>query len=217
MKRATRYLAAILLVALVVGVILFVSLRTGTAKKTTTTVPGGKKVEVTPTDKLRVETAEGQPSIDLSTYRLSVEGLVDNKLSLSFDEIKALPAQERFVKLPCVEGWTDAATWKGPRLADLLERAGVQKKARTVVFDSPGGYSTSLTLDDVKATDPLLAYDVNGARLPDEQGYPLRLVVPNKLGYKWIKWVVAIKLIEGDYKGYWESRGYSNSADATGR
>jgi DMSO/TMAO reductase YedYZ molybdopterin-dependent catalytic subunit len=188
-----------------------------TSPKKQVRLPTGGKVSVTPTDKLHVETAEGQPTIDLSTYRLSVEGLVDNKLSLSFDEIKALPAQERFVKLPCVEGWTDSATWKGPRLADLLERAGVQKKAKTVVFDSPGGYSTSLTLVDVKATDPLLAYDVNGARLPDEQGYPLRLVVPNKLGYKWIKWVVTIKLIEGDYQGYWESRGYSNSADATGR
>jgi DMSO/TMAO reductase YedYZ molybdopterin-dependent catalytic subunit len=63
----------------------------------------------------------------------------------------------------------------------------------------------------------MLAYGVNGDRLPDEQGYPLRLVVPNRLGYKWIKWVVEIDLIKGSYQGYWESRGYSNDADATGR
>lgn len=216
MKKATRYLALILLVVLVVGVALFFSLRNRTPK-TTFSLPGGKKVEVTPTDKLRVETAEGQPKIDLSTYRLKVEGLVNNTLSLSFDDLKGLPAEERYVKLPCVEGWTDAGVWKGPRLSTVLQRAGVKKSAQTVVFASPGGYTTSLTLADVKAVDPLLAYGVNGDRLPDSQGYPLRLVVPDKLGYKWIKWVVDIKLIEGSYEGYWESRGYSNSAGAKGR
>ena len=74
-----------------------------------------------------------------------------------------------------------------------------------------------MTMADVKAVDPLLAYGVNGDRLPDSQGYPLRLVVPNKLGYKWIKWVVDIKLIQGSYEGYWESREYSNSAELKGR
>ena len=216
MKKTTLYLAAILLVALVVGVIVFLSMRNETPK-TTATLPGGKKAAVTPTDKLRVETAEGQPKIDINYYRLQVVGLVEKTLSLSFDDVKALPAEERYVKLPCVEGWTDAGIWKGPRLSTLLERAGVKKGAQTVVFTSPGGYTTSLTLDDVKATDPLLAYGVNGDRLPDEQGYPLRLVVPNKLGYKWIKWVTGIKLIKGNYEGYWESRGYSNDAYATGR
>jgi DMSO/TMAO reductase YedYZ molybdopterin-dependent catalytic subunit len=136
---------------------------------------------------------------------------------LSFEDVKSLAAEERFVKLPCVEGWTQAGVWKGPRPQTVLDRAGVQKGARTVVFTSPGGYSTSLTLSDVKKNDPLLAYGVNDGRLPDEQGYPLRLVVPNKLGYKWIKWVTGIKLIKGTYEGYWESRGYSNDADATGR
>ena len=136
MKKATRYLVAILVVALVVGVVVFFSLRTRTPK-TTFTLPGGKKVEVTPTDKLRVETAEGQPKIDLSTYRLKVEGLVNNTLSLSFNDLKGLPAEERYVKLPCVEGWTDAGVWKGPRLSTVLQRAGVRRARRRWSFHRP--------------------------------------------------------------------------------
>ena len=177
----------------------------------------GVKAKVTPNEKMRVRTAEDAPEIDLASYRLKVAGQVDTPLSLSFDDIKAMKPEERLVKLPCVEGWTEKAVWKGPRLADLLEKAGVSKGADTVVFTSPGGYSTSLSLKDISETDPLLAYGANGERLPDEQGYPLRLVVPKRLGYKWIKWVTGIKLIKGDYKGYWESRGYDNNADATGR
>lgn len=179
--------------------------------------PEGKEVSVTPVEKLRVRTAEGQPEVDVARYRLEVTGLVNNDLSLSFDDIKAMPQEERYVVLPCVEGWSDRGVWKGVRLSEVLERAGVERGAKTVVFGSPNDYTTSLTVDDVEKSDPILAYGVNGVRLPDEQGYPLRLVVPQKLGYKWIKWVDSIELIEGDYQGYWESRGYSNEADATGR
>ena len=89
--------------------------------------------------------------------------------------------------------------------------------ADNVVFSSPGGYTTSLTIADIEESDPLLAYEVNGEILPKNQGYPVRLVVPDKLGYKWIKWVTGIEVIAGEYKGYWESRGYSNEADARGR
>jgi DMSO/TMAO reductase YedYZ molybdopterin-dependent catalytic subunit len=185
--------------------------------KETIELPGGKEATVTPTSKMRVRTAEGQPTIDVDKFHLSVGGLVDKELSLTFAEIQAMPVEERYVRLPCVEGWSEDGVWRGVRLSDVLERAGVSKDARTVVFSSPGGYTTSLTVADVKKTDPILAYGVNGEKLPDGQGYPLRLVVPNKLGYKWIKWVDSIELIKGDYEGYWESRGYSNTADATGR
>ncbi len=210
------YLATGLLVALIIGAVVYVAVGKN-SPKARIKAPGGGTAEVTPTDKMRVRTAEGQPDIDLSSYKLEVTGLVRTPFSLSFDDVLALPAEERFVKLPCVEGWTEAGTWKGPRLALLLERAGVGNDALTVVFTSPNGYTTSLTLADVKATDPLLAYGVNGGRLPDKQGYPLRLVVPDRLGYKWIKWVTGIELVKGGYEGYWESRGYSNEADTNGR
>jgi DMSO/TMAO reductase YedYZ molybdopterin-dependent catalytic subunit len=143
--------------------------------------------------------------------------MVEKPLSFSFDDILAMQAEERLVDLPCVEGWTETALWKGARLAPLLESAGVMEGADNVVFSSPGGYTTSLTLADIAETDPLLAYGSNGEMLPHEQGFPVKLVVPDRLGYKWIKWVTSIEVISGEYEGYWETRGYSNEADASGR
>ena len=174
----------------------------------------GEQAQVTPTDRMRVRTAEREPQIDPSTWRLKVSGLVDRELSLTLDEVLGRPAEERLVELPCVEGWKETALWKGVRLAPLLEEAGMYDDAETVVFSSPGGYTTSLTVQDIRETDPLLAYQVNGEPLPQEQGYPLRLVVPQRLGYKWIKWVTGIQAIRGEYEGYWESYGYSNEARA---
>jgi DMSO/TMAO reductase YedYZ molybdopterin-dependent catalytic subunit len=215
-KKFKYYVVISIIVAVLIGGVTYavLQMRTPSAK---VKGPGGKTAEVTPTKDMRVETAEGTPHIDISTYRLKVSGLVNRPLSQSLTDIKAMNFEERLVKLPCVEGWTEKALWKGPRLADVLEKAGVQKGAETVIFSSPGGYTTSLTVEDVKKTDPLLAYEVNGDKLPVNQGYPVRLVVPKKLGYKWIKWVIEIKIAKGEYKGYWESRGYSNEADATGR
>jgi len=212
-----RLLILVIVLAAIVGLLVYLGIGHKSGGTTRINVPGVGTKDVTPTAKLGVRTAEGQPKVDLATYRLKVSGLVGKTLSITFDQLKAMPSVERYVVLPCVEGWSDRGVWKGVKLSDVLARAGVKDTARTVVFKSPGGYSTSLTTADAKAADPILAYGVNGVRLPDEQGYPLRLVVPHKLGYKWIKWVDEIELIKGTYEGYWESRGYSNSGDAGGR
>ena len=216
MRKIIHFVIAGAVVALVLVAITYLA-TSGRTPSEKVEVPGRGTADVTPVDKMRVRTAEGQPEIDPATFSLSVGGLVSEPFTLSLDEINALPADEEFVELPCVEGWTEAGVWKGPRLAALLERAGVADEAETVVFSSPNGYTTSLTVADVEETDPILAYAVNGERLPEEQGYPLRLVVPDRLGYKWIKWVTGIELVKGPYEGYWESRGYSNDAGTGGR
>jgi len=216
MEWIRKYGVAILIVALLAGTLVFVLVRGG-EKTEELELPEGGTVEVTPNDEMRVRTAEQDPVIDIDTYTLTVTGMVENPLTLTFDDILALPAEERLVDLPCVEGWTETALWKGTQLAPLLESAGVLEGADNVVFSSPGGYTTSLTLADIAETDPLLAYGSNGEMLPHEQGYPLKLVVPERLGYKWIKWVTTIEVISGEYEGYWESRGYSNEADASNR
>lgn len=201
----------ILFVVSIFGVSLIVSGCGGSGTSSKEAETG--KAEVTPVDEMRVRTAEDDPEIEISDYKLDVTGLVSSPLSLTYNELKDLPAEERLVELPCVEGWSETAQWRGPRLQGLLDTAGVRENAKTVVFYSPGGYTTSLTLEDVQKTDPLLAYEVNGETLPHDQGFPVRLVVPDKLGYKWIKWVEKIELVEGDYEGYWEERGYPNDAD----
>ncbi len=216
MEWLKRYGIAFIVVALLAGAVVLVLVRGGEPAEELE-LPEGGTVEVTPNDEMRVRTAEDDPVIDTDTYTLTVTGMVEDPLSFSFDDILAMPAEERLVDLPCVEGWTETSLWKGTRLAPLLESAGVLEGADNVVFYSPGGYTTSLTLEDIAETDPLLAYGSNGEMLPYEQGYPLKLVVPERLGYKWIKWVTSIEVISGDYEGYWESRGYSNQADASDR
>jgi DMSO/TMAO reductase YedYZ molybdopterin-dependent catalytic subunit len=216
MESSRRYGVVIIIIALLVGAVLFLLLR-GREPKAEVELPEGGTVEVTPLDEMRVRTAESDPVIDPATFTLTVSGLVERPLTFTFDDLTSMQAEERLVDLPCVEGWTETALWKGTRLAPLLEQAGVLEGADNVVFSSPGGYTTSLSLVDIAETDPLLAYGANGEMLPHEQGFPLRLVVPDRLGYKWIKWVTTIEVISGDYEGYWESRGYSNEADATDR
>lgn len=205
-----------MVIVLLVAATVFLLLRGGDSGEEVE-LPGGGTVEVTPNEDMRIRTAEPESEIDTSSYTLTVSGLVESPLVFTFAEITDMAAEERLVDLPCVEGWTETAVWKGTRLAPLLERAGILDGADNVVFTSPGGYTTSLTLADIAETDPLLAYGSNGEMLPQEQGFPLRLVVPDRLGYKWIKWVTGIEVISGNYEGYWESRGYSNEADATGR
>ncbi len=215
MNRKIAYTIAAVIALAIIGFTIWNNQR----RTSTPTIPmyseEGESVEVTPTDQLRVRTAEAAPVIDLAAWRLEVSGLVERPVSFNFEEMQQLEAVERQVDLPCVEGWTDTGLWKGVRLKDVLDRAGLTKGAETVVFSSPGGYTTSLTVADIEQTDPLLAYGVNGERLPDKQGFPLRLVVPDRYGYKWIKWVTSIEVIPGTYEeGYWESRGYSNEAKA---
>ncbi len=103
-------------------------------------------------------------------------------------------------------------------MKDLIEEAGVDSRAKVVIFYAYDGYSTSLPLDYVVDNDILMAYKMNGVVLPPERGFPFQLVAESKLGYKWIKWVTEIELSDDvNYRGFWESRGFSNDADLGSR
>ena len=135
----------------------------------------------------------------------------------TYAEVVAFPAYEKNVTLHCVEGWSADILWRGVRLRDLLDRAGVKPSARTVIFHCDDGYTTSLPLDVVVDKDLLLAYKMNGVDLPSERGFPFEVVAESKYGYKWAKWVTEIELSsDADYLGYWERRGYDNRADVPG-
>jgi len=95
----------------------------------------------------------------------------------------------------------------------LVPEGTVDPQARTVIFSAYDGYSTSLPLNYLLENDILLAYKMNGVVLPPERGFPFQLVAESKLGYKWIKWVTRLEVsADEDYRGFWESRGYSNDA-----
>jgi DMSO/TMAO reductase YedYZ molybdopterin-dependent catalytic subunit len=117
-----------------------------------------------------------------------------------------------------VEGWSvDDVRWGGVAPARLLEQAGVQATARYAVFHAYGGtYVSSVPLELVEAPQTVLADMLNGQPLPAKHGGPLRLVVPDQLGYKSVKWVERIELTEASRAGYWEKRGYPEDAPVFG-
>ena len=157
---------------------------------------------------------KGVQTVDMDTYRLIVDGLADTPQSYTYDEVTALPGEERLLRLYCVEGWNANILWKGVPLKTLLEAAGPQAEANTIIFHAVDGYTTSMPLQEILEHNLILAYDANGIALPPEMGYPFIFVAEDKWGYKWARWVNRIELSSDDsYQGYWESNGYSNSAD----
>jgi DMSO/TMAO reductase YedYZ molybdopterin-dependent catalytic subunit len=161
-------------------------------------------------------------------WRLKVDGLVDRELSLSLDDLRALPARTQITRHDCVEGWSCIGKWTGAPLAEILSRAGVRSEARFVVFHcadtlDDGGDSTdpetiryyeSIDLIDAAHPQTILAYDMNGKALTVPHGAPLRLRLERQLGYKQAKYIMRIELarsvtdLHGGRGGYWEDRGY---------
>ena len=167
----------------------------------------------------------GIQTVNISTYRLTIDGLVDQQLSLTYDQVLALPAYQRLVTLDCVTGWSATILWKGVRIQDLLAKAGMtavtkgglSASALVVIFTGVDGYTTSLPLSTIEDMQIILAYSANGLQLPPATGYPFIVVAENKYGYKWARWVTKITLSNDTaYKGYWERQGYSNSGDIVG-
>jgi DMSO/TMAO reductase YedYZ molybdopterin-dependent catalytic subunit len=157
---------------------------------------------------------KGPQQVDIQAYRLRITGLVDKPLALTYQEILELPSQTRLLKLPCVEGWDETLLFQGVELAELARRAGVRPRAATVIFRAADGYSSALDLAYALRAGLLLAYKINGLTLDAERGFPLQVAVDQKLGYKWVKWVVEVEFSDQPHLGYWEKRGYSDQADA---
>ena len=155
----------------------------------------------------------GTQHINRSSYRLQVTGLVERPMNFTYDDLLQFPAYSEAAYMPCVEGWGFMAKWTGLRLGDLLDRAGAKPEARYIIFYAVDNYSTSLPIDYVKANNILLAYGINDVTLPPERGFPFQVVAKSKYGYKWAKWVDRIEVSAVDKPGYWESNGYSNSAN----
>lgn len=162
---------------------------------------------------LRDNSITGVQHVDINGYTLTIDGLVNSPVSLTYDQVKALPAYERLIALHCVEGWDATVLWKGALLTDLIAKAGAKPGAVTVIFTAADGYTTSLPLKAIQDKRLILAYQANGLALPPELGYPFIVVAEDKYGYKWARWVNRITLSDDpNYLGYWEQRGYSNDA-----
>ena len=158
------------------------------------------------------------PRVEVSGWRLDVHGLVARPLSLSLDDLRARPALEMPATLACVGNNVPAraintAIWKGVRLASLLEECGADlTNTRDVVFIGADNYTDSVPLERALHRGTLLAYEMNGEPVPRGHGAPLRAIVPGIYGMKNVKWIEAIELVNGDYLGYWQQRGWSDPA-----
>jgi DMSO/TMAO reductase YedYZ molybdopterin-dependent catalytic subunit len=163
----------------------------------------------------RENSIKGPQYVDIENYRLEITGLVENPMSFSYEEvIEGYDNYKKVVTLYCVEGWSAKILWEGVLVSDLLAEARPLPEAQTVIFHAYDGYTTSMPLDYITDNDILMAYKMNEITVPPERGFPFALVAESKWGYKWIKWITAIELSDdADYRGYWEQRGFSNTAD----
>ena len=162
----------------------------------------------------RENSIKGPQYINNDVYTLTIDGLIEQPISLTYDEVLDNQKYTMVVTLHCVEGWSVDILWEGILLADLFEAVDIQESADTVIFHSEDGYSTALPLQTIMDRQLMIAYKINGVVLPPERGFPFQLVAEDKLGYKWIKWITRIELSDdANYKGYWEQRGFDNEAD----
>jgi len=158
------------------------------------------------------------PQVDAAAWRLSVSGLVDNPLTITLDEVKARPAIERTLTLECISNriggpWIGNAVWRGTALRPLLEQARPRAEAVSALLHGADGLSSGIPLERLLAEDNLLAYEMNGEPLPPVHGYPLRVFIPGKYGMKQPKWLTGIEFTAEHKLGFWERRGWSDTAE----
>jgi DMSO/TMAO reductase YedYZ molybdopterin-dependent catalytic subunit len=166
-------------------------------------LPGG--------DHFRIYTITGTlPYISRGRYQLKVSGLVDHPATFTLADLQSMPSYTMVKDFQCVTGWrVPDVHWKGVQLSQLLANAGVQSTAGAVSFDSYDGLDTeSLTLPQAHLSDVIVAYEMLGGPVTREHGGPVRLVVPQMYGYKSLKWLSGIRLVENVEPGYWELNGY---------
>lgn len=185
--------------------------------------PNLEGVRITPrltstADHYTVDTTLTKPFVDVASWTLSIEGNVERPYVLTYEELLDLPAYEYVHTLECISNEVggeliSTSVWTGVRLKDLLERAGVKDSSNKIILQSVDGYTDSITL--AKALDErcLVAYLMNETTLPQDHGFPVRVLVPDIYGMKNVKWLSSIRATPLDYKGYWMIRGWDDMAN----
>ncbi|WP_323174250.1 sulfite oxidase-like oxidoreductase [Natrialba sp. PRR66] len=166
------------------------------------------------TNRFPVLSKSGTPSQDMETWEFTVTGAVENELSYSWDEFNELPQEIQRQDFHCVTGWSRFDNeFTGVPFPTLAERAAVRDDAEHVLFHARDGYTTNLPLDECLRDEVLFALELDGQPLPSEHGGPLRVVTPQLYAYKGAKWVTGVEFRSEPKQGYWEKRGYSNTAN----
>ena len=173
-------------------------------------VPPGQRL----TEKFPVLHYGSIPKFDRESWDLRVFGLVEDPITMSYDQLLELPATRIVADIHCVTGWSKLDTiWEGVLFRDLMKMVEVKPNAMFVMVHCEQGFTTNVPLGVLMDDDVLLAYRYNDLPLPPEHGHPLRLVVPKKYFWKSAKWVRGLEMMAQDRLGFWEVRGYHNDAD----
>jgi DMSO/TMAO reductase YedYZ molybdopterin-dependent catalytic subunit len=175
--------------------------------------------EITPVPDFYVVSKNAfDPQVNGDKWRLEIAGMVDRPLSLTYAEVRALPHVEQYATLECISNEVGGnlignALWRGVRLKDLIEKAGLRPGVVDIVLRASDDYSDSIPLDRAMGEGTILVYDMNGQPLSPIHGYPLRVIVPGIYGMKNVKWITRIEAVDYDLKGYWQRRGWDDRAE----
>ncbi len=149
------------------------------------------------------------PDVDPSTYTLTIGGLANGKRVWTLDELHAMPQESQITRHICIEGWSAIGRWGGVRFSQFLARAGADTRAKYVAFHCADNYSTSIDMATALHAQTLLTLTYDGQILPPKYGFPMKLRMPTKLGYKNPKHIVAVTITNEYPGGYWENQGYN--------
>jgi DMSO/TMAO reductase YedYZ molybdopterin-dependent catalytic subunit len=171
--------------------------------------PGQREVKNWPVLDLGI-----QPEVTPANWRLDVDGLVENRVSWSWDDFRAQAQAQVTSDIHCVTAWSRFDNrWEGVATRHLLDIVRPKPEAKFVIQHSYDGYTTNVSLDDFAGEDVLLAWSWDGKPIPREHGGPVRLVLPKLYFWKSAKWLTRLQFLAADKPGFWEVRGYHNHAD----
>jgi DMSO/TMAO reductase YedYZ molybdopterin-dependent catalytic subunit len=166
------------------------------------------------TEKWPVLHAGEVPDVDLAAWTLQVTGEVEEPLSLSYDELRALPARDVTTDIHCVTRWSRFdARFRGVHWSELAKLARPTRTARFAIAHAEHGFTSNMPLGAIEDENALVVYEADGEPLTPDHGWPVRLVVPSKYFWKSAKWLRGIELSSIDRPGFWERYGYHNDAD----
>ena len=178
----------------------------------------GTRLEITPNeDFYRIDINTRKPQLVPETWRLELKGVVDRPLSLTLDEVRAMPTISYHHTLSCISNriggdLISTTRWTGVRVQDVLALAGMKSTAEELFIEAADGFYESVAMSDLMDERTMFAYEMNGTPLPHDNGFPLRIIIPHRYGMKQPKWIVNMEVLDREGRGYWVERGWSPEA-----
>jgi DMSO/TMAO reductase YedYZ molybdopterin-dependent catalytic subunit len=149
------------------------------------------------------------PEVDGASYKLEIAGKVDNQKPWTLAELHALPEVSQITRHVCVEGWSAIGSWQGAVLSDFLKRVGADTRAPYVHFKCAEGYTETIDMPTALHPQTQMTFKYDKKTLPRAYGFPMKIRIPTKLGFKQPKYVVAMEVTDVDKGGYWSNQGYN--------